>query len=599
MIIRRHYITLRSSFSQFPEKALIEVTTQELAEVLECTQRNMILLLKRMQEEGWLTWSPKRGRGNRSSLSFLASREDITLQEVQEMVDNKDLHSALTLLHSAEETSPLKDQFQQWLTSQFGFRSELEGERRTDVLRFPLPQMIHSLDPAAIHYTGESHLVNQLFDGLVIHSPKGDGILPHLAHAWEADESRTLWTFYLRKGVRFHHGRELRATDVKYSLERLKRLAPRGLYSWVYQAIVSIEIVDDITVRIKLTERNELFLAFLATNRASIVPEDVCESTGEAFGKHPIGTGPFQLTVSEQDVWILEAFPQYFQGRGFLDRVEIWTMPGKEGRSDLLSASSFQVMHNVRLSEQEAGTMQQIRQSSMTSKYITVNDGKPGPLADPVIRAAVDQALDRAFLLEQLSGDVIEGGQSFWPEKDGVQTDTDIDRYSDTDANPHTVVDPERVSDQAPDPHTTQPLKPNRANRINQSDINLLGASGRYVGRPLVLATIPQYENDALLVERTLARSGIAVEIRLIPAEQFQGSARMSADLLLFAIMLDEQRELRLIDLFTSIAQHASADIRESLESSIMRILTEPDVASRAKLFLEIERMLKWRNSLL
>src|SRR6185437_4007305 len=97
-------------------------------------------------------------------------------------------------------------QFQEWLSGQFGFRSELQGDQRSDVLRFPLTQTVHALDPAAIHYAGESHLVNQLFDGLVRMDSKGEHIVPHLAHAWEVDETRNVWTFYLRKGVRFHHG---------------------------------------------------------------------------------------------------------------------------------------------------------------------------------------------------------------------------------------------------------------------------------------------------------------------------------------------------------------------------------------------------------
>ncbi|MBC8078734.1 MAG: ABC transporter substrate-binding protein, partial [Gorillibacterium sp.] len=172
--------------------------------------------------------------------------------------------------------------------------------------------------------------------------------------------------------------------------------------------------------------------------------------------------------------------------------------------------------------------------------------------------AAVDQALDREFLLEQLSGDVIEGGQSFWPEREE---------------------------------------SPKEATHSADS-VDILRASG-YTGEPLVLATIPQYENDALLVQRTLALSGVPVNIRLIPTEQFQGMERMSADLLLFAIMLDEQRELRLIDLFTSIAQHASPDLREMLQSSVGRILAEPDATRRAELFVEIERMLKAGHSLL
>ena len=384
MKIRKHYLTLRRSFPQVHEEHPLEITLEELALHLDCTHRNMVLLLKRMQQEQWLTWLPKKGRGNRSTLIFHARKEDMLLEEAKELVAKQDLHSALELLQAAEHASTLREQFQVWLSGQFGFRSEVQGQRRTDILRFPLTQTIHALDPAAIHYAGESHLVNQLFDGLVRMDAKGDQILPHLAHAWDVDASRTLWTFYLRKGVQFHHGREMLASDVKYSLERLGRLAPRGLYSWAYAGIIDITTPDETTVCIQLSERNELFLGFLTTNRASIVPADVCEAAGGRMDKSPIGTGPFRLTGHEQGIWILEAFPAYFQGRGFLDRVEVWTMPENEQTELSAQRQPFQVMHNVRISDMEAQRWQQVRQSGMTTKFMTVNELKDGPLKNPL-----------------------------------------------------------------------------------------------------------------------------------------------------------------------------------------------------------------------
>lgn len=559
MKIRRHYLALRRSYPSIQENIPFEVTTQELANLLDCTHRNMVLLLKRMQQEEWLVWEPKRGRGNRSALSFLVSKEQVALEEAQEMMQKQDLHSALELLQQIEEAPLLRDQFQEWLSGQFGFHSEVQGKRRTDILRFPLPQTIYSLDPAAIHYTGESHLVNQIFDGLVRIDPRGEQILPQLAHAWEVDESRTRWTFYLRKGVLFHHGRELDSSDVKYSLERLKLLAPQGLYSWAYTNIISMDTPDDTTIRIQLSERNEAFLSFLTTNRASIVPQDACSAAGEQFGSKPIGTGPFRFTGNDQGVWILEAFAAYFRGRAFLDRVEVWTVAEESTRENHAELQSFQIMHNARLTDMAAERWQQVRQSGMTCKFITVNEQKHGLLANPAIRAAINLAIERTELLQLLSGDVIEGVNSFWLNQ--------IDESQDA----------------AP---------------IDWSVIKQALASSGYQGEPLVLATIPQYAADAEIIQKVYAKSGIPLQINLIPAEQFKGTARMSADLLLFAVMLDEHRELRLIDLYKSMQQHALPEVHDMLEHSIQMILGEPDRARREAIFIDIEAQLKARHSL-
>ncbi len=196
----------------------------------------------------------------------------------------------------------------------------------------------------------------------------------------------------------------------------------------------------------------------------------------------------------------------------------------------------------------------------MTCKFITVNEQKEGLLANPAIRAAIDHAIERTELLKLLSGDVIEGVDSFWPEpSDGGQ--------------------------------------PEASREINAIKKALLAAG--YNGESLVLATIPQYAADARIIQQVCAKSGVPLEISLIDAEQFKGTARMSADLLLFAVMLDEHRELRLIDLFKSMQQHAQPEMHERLEKSIRAILSEPGTERRAAIFKQIEAELKERHSLL
>jgi len=573
MKLRRHYIAMWTAFSPYNPGTALETTIEELSTIIDCTARNMVLLLKRMQEAQWLIWTPKKGRGNRSSLQLLVHGEQLALQEAQEMVEKQNLRGALQYIQAFDtvnksvntgQSATLSEQFQTWLSGRFGLLSVMQGQQRTDMLRFPLTQIIHSLDPASIHYSGEGHLVTQLYDGLVRMDERGTTVLPHLAHTWDTNEARTEWTFYLRKGVLFHHGRELLASDVKYTIERLKRLAPSGLFSWVYTAIKQIETLDDRTVRISLSEHNEMFLAFLTTNRASIVPKDLCEQAGYQLATSPVGTGPFRLVGHEGGVWLLDAFAPYFQGRAFLDRVEVWTVPGMKQRVKTVPSNdptpSFQIMHNVRINDMAAEQWQQVRQSGMTCKFLTVNESKQGPLSHLVLRELLSEALDHSLLTQLLTGDVIAGGNSFWPEL----------------AQLH-------ASKAFPSPAAVR---------------DKLAAAG-YQGESLLLATIPQYEADAAIIQQLCARSGIELQIRLIPAEQFKGSDRMSADLLLFAIMLDEHKELRLIDLYKSMQQHMLPTMRQKLEDSIHSLLSVSDAKLRANLFLEIEQQLQMRHSLL
>ncbi|UUZ81683.1 ABC transporter substrate-binding protein [Paenibacillus sp. P26] len=384
MKLSRHYIRLRESYPHIREEQEPLVTLDELAAVLDCTHRNAVLVLKRMAEEGWLKWEPKRGRGSRSALTFTVSAEEMMLEMAKSLVERKDLRGALEQMNVATLPDSLKDRFHSWLSGYFGYSAEVQGMRRFDTLRFPLTQTLQSLDPATINFTAEAHLVHQLFDPLVRYNRLKQTVEPHLAHAWETGPSRTEWIFHLRKGVLFHHGRELTAEDVRYTFERLKRYSAGALYSWVHRQVEAVEAVDPITVRVRLTEPNELFLQYAGTNRASIVPADVCEELQEAFAQKPVGTGPFKLTVNDRSMCVLDAFPAYFQGRAHLDRVELWHIADVQEQDRYRTMESFQIIHNYRPPDEAADTWQRGSTAGHDlPAFLTFNLLKQGPCSTP------------------------------------------------------------------------------------------------------------------------------------------------------------------------------------------------------------------------
>ena len=84
-----------------------------------------------------------------------------------------------------------------------------------------------TLDPAFTTDVFSRRVVTQLFDGLVQFDAHLNPI-PALAEFWEASQDRRTWTFYLRRGVKFHHGREVTADDFVYSFSRLLKAAKPG-----------------------------------------------------------------------------------------------------------------------------------------------------------------------------------------------------------------------------------------------------------------------------------------------------------------------------------------------------------------------------------
>ena len=100
----------------------------------------------------------------------------------------------------------------------FGLSASPAG---VDRLRTVVFRDYTSLDPLTAFATTEAHLLMQVFDPLTRYDPATGRLEAHLAHHWEVSADGLRWTFYLRKGAAFHHGRTLDAGDVVYTLEHL------------------------------------------------------------------------------------------------------------------------------------------------------------------------------------------------------------------------------------------------------------------------------------------------------------------------------------------------------------------------------------------
>jgi ABC-type transport system substrate-binding protein len=160
-------------------------------------------------------------------------------------------------------------------------------------------------------------------------NPSTPELLPDLAERWEVSPDRLVYTFHLRRGVKWQklppvNGREFVAEDVKFTLERYKGKALDFLVS----PIKSIDAPDKYTVRIALRERSPGFLPNLGSSYALITPKEVVERDGD-LKKTLIGTGPFILKDHTPKTSLTyERNPDFRDaGQPYLDRFRIVIMP--------------------------------------------------------------------------------------------------------------------------------------------------------------------------------------------------------------------------------------------------------------------------------
>ncbi|NIM59515.1 MAG: hypothetical protein GTO16_11325 [Candidatus Aminicenantes bacterium] len=182
----------------------------------------------------------------------------------------------------------------------------------------------------------------QIYDGLV-RLDKNLKIMPCLAEYWEISPDGKKHTFYLRMGVKFHHGRELSAEDVKFSLERIldkennspyyefflgRIVGAREFREGKTKDVAGFKVIDKYSFEIHWTQPFVSALYLMSMHFCKILPRELVIEQGRRFFLRPSGTGPFKF-----DYWLrtpqldivgvrLKRNERYFDGRPYLAAVE-------------------------------------------------------------------------------------------------------------------------------------------------------------------------------------------------------------------------------------------------------------------------------------
>jgi peptide/nickel transport system substrate-binding protein len=243
-------------------------------------------------------------------------------------------------------------------------------------------------------------------------------ILPQLAAAMPAvsDGGKTV-TIKLRPDVKFNDGTPLTAEAVRFSLDR-HRTMPGSNRKSELESVVAVEVVDPLTVRLRLKAPFAPLTAQLADRAGMPVSPAAAQKLGDKFGTAPVCVGPWQFAERvAQDRIVVERSPHYFDpGSVKFDRVVFRIIPDDNVRLANLRSGDIDVMHQVTPSD--AGSLKKEGRFDVGSvtglgfSSVTINlrnkTGKtnpPGdlgtPLAnDPRVREALELAIDREALVQ-------------------------------------------------------------------------------------------------------------------------------------------------------------------------------------------------------
>jgi ABC-type transport system substrate-binding protein len=253
-----------------------------------------------------------------------------------------------------------------------------------------------------------------MYDNLIRRNPLDGGqtIIPDLAHSWEIAPDGKTYTFFLRKGVRFHDGAECTADDVKATCERIVS-PPKGVSSPrtpLFATVSEINARDRYTVEFKLREPRppSFMLGAFASGWNIIVRKKTLEDNNYNLRQVMTfpGTGPFRhVKRVDKEVWIMEKNPDYWnEGLPYLDGLEFYHLPpwAPEVAASLLAgkldyARLVDPVGAKKISQAPGMTTGQFYQSVIIAVWI---NNEYTPFNDPRVRRALHLALNRLALVD-------------------------------------------------------------------------------------------------------------------------------------------------------------------------------------------------------
>lgn len=235
---------------------------------------------------------------------------------------------------------------------------------------------------------------------------------PELAERWEVSDDRLTFTFYLRRGVKWHDGEPFGADDVIFTFTTLLNPTVKAMAMRTFlEPIEKIEKVDAFTVRFKL--KRPYWLAFDAIAEIYIYPQHVF-AKGD-FNTHPanrapVGTGPFRFVHWRTgDEVLYERNPEFFGGMPHLERIVFKYVPDptvrlqmvRRGEIDLVMRLTPQAWKSIGEDRPFAESFWRLRHVPSSLQWVGWNNQRP-MFQDPRVRRALTMLLDRDDIVQNL-----------------------------------------------------------------------------------------------------------------------------------------------------------------------------------------------------
>ncbi len=339
-------------------------------------------------------------------------------------------------------------------------------------LRISEVEAWQTLFPIAIADNISAEIANQIYEGLLKFNTKDLSVIPGLAEKWELDNSRTVYTFHLKRGAHFQDndcfangiGREVKAQDFKFSFELLcTQRKDNNSYPLIFKDILKganryyeasvdgkpafgvegIKVIDDYTLQLILDKPHYTFIYSLALPATVVIPKEAIEKYGI---KSTVGSGPFVFaSQDEASKSVVLVRNEKYHGQDklgnqlpYLDSVIIKTFKTEQLAYDEFAKENIDLVYRLPAESIKEIVQQNIADfQSMNPKFILELSPQmstqfyefitqAGTFKDKRVRQAISYAIDRSRIVDN-----VLNGEAYMPGIYGV-TPPVFSKYNNT-----------------------------------------------------------------------------------------------------------------------------------------------------------------------
>ncbi len=258
-----------------------------------------------------------------------------------------------------------------------------------------------TLDPHKTNDAASATPMKQIYNTLIALDDNMQPA-PSLATEWKALDDFT-WEFKLAKGVKFHNGEEMKASDVEFTIKRFINPETATVAGFMLSSVSDVKVIDDYTVQLITKVPFASIIYNLTHVSTSILNEKAVTEAGNDYGIKPVGTGPFKFVEWKRNQEIvMEKNEDYFMPPTQIDKITFRIIPEGATSFSELKTGGVDVVLDVQTQYKEQFDADQelelIDFLTFSTRYLAF-DHRQEPFNDVRVRKAVNYATDKDAII--------------------------------------------------------------------------------------------------------------------------------------------------------------------------------------------------------